>query len=71
MDNVFVIQHGNRKSAIKFEDKFLSMIDSEVRRGFGLVIPLNSWREIINFIIALLCMVEQCTTNNTGCLVKK
>jgi hypothetical protein len=71
MDNSFMIDHGNHKSAARFEVKLLSMIESEVCFGFGLVLPLNSWRELPNSAIDPLGMIKQGYIENTGRLAKK
>jgi hypothetical protein len=70
-DNVFMLEYGNDKSASKFEDEFLPMIGNEVLRGFGLVLPLDSWHELLNCSIAPLGMVEQGSIDDTGRIVKK
>jgi hypothetical protein len=57
MDNAFMIDHRNDKCAEKFEDELLSMIASELHRGFCLVLPLNSWHEIPNYDIAPISIV--------------
>jgi hypothetical protein len=46
MNNAFMIDHGNHKSAVKFEDEFLPMIKGKVRRCFGLVPPPSTLRAI-------------------------
>jgi hypothetical protein len=71
LDNAYMIDHGNHKSAIKYNDEFLPMVETEVRRGFGLVLPLDAWPEIPNCSIAPLGMAEQGTIDETGRLVKK
>jgi hypothetical protein len=70
-DNVFMLEYGNHKSASKFEDEFLPMIGNEVLRGFGLILPLDSWHELPNCSIAPLGMVEQGSIDDTGRIVKK
>jgi hypothetical protein len=71
MDNLFMLERGNQKSAATHDAEFNHLMKDEIQKGLALPLHLLAWEYIPNCAISPLGIIEQGTIGETDILIMK